>query len=98
MALITLEEAARLVGLTTDQMKISRQRGLSPGSLGNVIGGRLMFEERDLLPPPARPSSSERLSMANSKPELIAAARALGLEIPSSTTKAELLELIEAHG
>ena len=91
--MIPLEEAAARVGLTTHQMKITRQRGLPPGSLGVVQNGRIMFDEAELLPPP-RASSSSELSMANTKAELVFAARARGIELPKSITKAGILELL----
>lgn len=51
--LLNLEEAAEYVGLTPDQLKISRQRGLPPGRLGRSVDGHLYFDSDDLLPPPA---------------------------------------------
>lgn len=50
--ILTIEEAAELLGETVFSIKVSRQRGLSPGRLGFVEEGNLLFRRSDLLDKP----------------------------------------------
>lgn len=48
--LLTLEQAAELIGVSTDELRLSRQRGLPPGNLGTALRGRVYFDRDDLIP------------------------------------------------
>lgn len=50
---LTLDEAAELLDLTSDELTLSRQRGLSPGALGYTrppYDGTVYFRRSDLDP------------------------------------------------
>lgn len=52
--ILTLSEAAEYIGMTDDDLMMSRYRGLPPGTLGFKDAGRLVWRRVDLLPAPDR--------------------------------------------
>ena len=58
--LLSLEEAAELLGITPDELLRSRGRGLAPGSFGfkDQPGGPLIWKREDLEAPEPSPSAS----------------------------------------
>jgi hypothetical protein len=45
---LTLEEAAELLGISPDQLNLTRHRGLAPGKYGYKEGGVVVFNRADL--------------------------------------------------
>ena len=66
---LTLEEAARYIGVSTEDLRLSRARGLSPGKLGYVrepFDGTVWFRTVDLVP--ARAISPNEVRAAEAVP------------------------------
>ena len=63
---LTLEEAAEHLGTTTDEIMVSRWRGMEPGSLGFKEAGILYFNTKDLKPA-ASPKPKKAEEEANGK-------------------------------
>lgn len=56
MPRLTAAQAAKYLGITEEDLLLSRMRGLPPGSLGWKEGNEVVWEQDDLLPSPkARP-------------------------------------------
>lgn len=50
--ILTLEEAAAYLGVTTDELMLSFWKGLPPGNQAEKKDGRLTWDRRNLIPPP----------------------------------------------
>lgn len=81
--MLTLEQAAKRIGITPEALTRSRQRGMPPGNLAVMFEGEPVWEESDLLP------------IKRSRKELLEAALAAGLKPRAKATVAELEELLE---
>ena len=55
---LTIEEAAEHLGTTTEEIMVSRWRGMEPGSLGYKEAGILYWNTKD-LPKPAKAEEEE---------------------------------------
>jgi hypothetical protein len=49
--MLTLKQAADYIGISPEDLLMSRQKGLPPGNLGVAKNGEVFFNQDDLLPP-----------------------------------------------
>jgi hypothetical protein len=57
---LTLADAAALLGITEQELMLSRARGLAPGSLGYRQGGEVRWNRADLTEFAPKPKSKPR--------------------------------------
>jgi hypothetical protein len=86
-----LKSTAIHLGISPEELMLSRQKGLHPGIDGFKAGGRLVWDLDELIATrPVRDLSKM------TKPALVAAAKAQGLDVTTKATKADLIEMLSA--